>query len=165
MRHHLPSEVNFFNEAIPEGDADKALMRATYLRRIACQLRARLAKGRPKLWRAKLVVGALGEGETTVKASLTWVEEVRARVDDTVADTPDNAIRAACTEYANYFDVGGYLGGTFAGLRQLFKGAEPPSFKDKVLVFGAKLVLGEEYCVITHGYEAMLKAFGTQPVA
>lgn len=164
MRHHLPSEVNFFNEAIPEGDADKALMRATYLRRIACQLSARLAKGRPKLWRAKLVMGALGEGETTVKGSLTWVEEVRARVDDTVADTPDNAIRAACTEYASYFDDGGYLGGTWGGLRQLFKGAEPPSFKDKVFVFGAKFVLGQEYCVIAHGYEAMLKAFGSQPV-
>lgn len=164
MRHHLPAEVNFFNEAIPEGDAAKALMRASYLRRIACQLSARLSKDRPKLWRAKLVMGALGEGETTVKGSLAWVEEVRARVDDTVADAPDNAIRAACTEYANFFDAGGYLGGTFAGLRQLAKGAEPPSFKDKVLVFGAKFVLGEEYCVITHGYEAMLKAFGTQPV-
>jgi len=164
MRHHLPSEVNLFNEAIPEGDADKALMRATYLCRIARQLRARLSKDRPKLWRAKLVMGALGAGETTVKGSLTWVEETRARVDDTVHDAPDSAIRAACTEYANYFDAGGYLGGTFAGLRQLAKGAEPPSCKDQVFVFGAKFVLGEEYCVITHGYEAMLKAFGTQPV-
>lgn len=163
MRHHLPAEVNLFNETIPEGDADKALMRATYLRRIACMLRARLSKDQPKLWRAKLVVGALGEGEATVKGSLTWVEEVRARVDDTVADAPDNSIRAACTEYAAHFDAGGYLGGTFAGLRQLCKGAEPPSFKDKAFVFGAKLVLGEEYCVITHGYEAMLRAFGTKP--
>lgn len=163
-RHHLPSEVNLFNEAIPEGDADKALMRALYLLRIARMLSKRLAKDRPKLWRAKLVMGALGAGETAVKGSLTWVEEVRARVDDTVADTPDNAIRAACTEYANCFNYGGYLGGTFAGLRQLAKGAEPPSFKNQVFVFGAKFVLGQDYCVITHGYEAMLKAFGTPPV-
>lgn len=162
MRHHLEVDVNFHNEAIGEGDVATACRRASYLLRIARRLSETLKARQPLLWRAKLVMGAVKAGESTAKGSLTWVEEVRARVDDTVADEPDSSIRAACCDYVNYFDDGGYLGGTFAGRNQLVKGAKPSSKEDVALTFNKVLVLGEAYDAPTNALDVMFKEFGAR---
>ena len=163
MRHHLAMDINFHNDAIGEGDVATACRRATYLLRIAQLLSETLKAKQPLLWRAKLVVEAVKPGEpATTKGSLTWVEEVRARADDTVEDAPDSSVRAACCEYANLFDDGGYLGGTFAGMHHLVRGAKPSSLENVAFSFGKKLVLGEPYDAPTHALGAMVKALGAQ---
>ena len=101
-------------------------------------------------------------GDTRVGGTVEWVREDRACCGDTVEEIASPVVSKLARVYCDHFHSGGYLGGSFASERVLFKGAQsPPGIRRFVVDLSVPFVRGESYDTYTNihaAMERMLKA-------
>ena len=137
MRFHVNVDLNLHNEPIASGDVDTAILRVTYLLKIARHLHEIALQHKRPLWRAVLTTKAVEDTPSNgskITARITWESE-RVVAHDVVCKSSDklgvvDVMKRAASVLNCHFASGGYDGGRWASEGGLVLGSKPPDFPD-----------------------------------
>ena len=149
MRFHVNVDLNLHNDPIASGDVDTAILRVTYLLKIARHLHEITLEHKRPLWRAVLTTKAVEGAPPKITVRITWESENVARC-DAVWKSSDKAgvveaMKRAASVLNCHFTAGGYEGGRWASEGHLVEGPKPPDFPAFDVVLSNAFVLGQPY--------------------
>ena len=172
MRFHVNVDLNLHNAPIEDGDVDTAILRTSYLLRIAERVHEIACEHKRPLWRAVLTTKEVAyepllpgcdESSSNIKSAITWEQEDLVRGEkvhkssDKAAVT--NAMQRAARDLRLNFHNGGYKGGRWAS-DNLVEGPKPREFSAFVIVMPNMFVEGDYIAVDENVYKPAWEAIG-----
>ena len=172
MRFHVNVDLNLHNAPIEDGDVDTAILRTTYLLRIAERVHEIAREHKRSLWRAVLTTKAVvyeplspgcDKSGSKIKSAITWEQEDLVR-GEKVLKTSDkaavtNAMQRAANDLRLNFHNGGYKGGRWAS-DDLVEGPKPREFSAFDIVMPNMFVEGDFIAVDENVYRPAWEAIG-----